>query len=217
MVKMLLKSKPPASSNGKTPRLSQLGPTWDVARLFPDQGSWTESDYLELDTNQLVELSNGKLEFLAMPTRSHQFIVAFLYAALSRFVTSRGLGKAIFAPYRVRLWKGVFREPDIIFVAAAHARNLGERFSKGADLVMEVVSEDEKSRRRDLVTKRREYAQARIGEYWIVDPVEQQVTVLKLRGLRYVVSGKFGPDDRARSAMLKGFEIDVAAIFAAAR
>jgi len=90
--------------------------------LVPDQGCWTESDYLELDTNRLVELSNGKLEVLATPTRSHQFIVAFLYAALTHFVTARRLGRALFAPYRMRLWKGTFREPDIIFVAATHTR-----------------------------------------------------------------------------------------------
>jgi Uma2 family endonuclease len=215
MIKALSKAKSPGDSNGSHPRLS--GPAWDVARLFPDQGCWTEEDYLELDTNRLVELSNGKLEVLAMPTRSHQFIVAFLYTALSGFITARQLGKALFAPYRVRLWKGVFREPDIVFVATAHARNMGEKFSNGADLVMEVVSEGEKSRRRDLVTKRREYAMARIPEYWIVDPAEQRLTMLKLRGTRYVIHGKFGPDDRATSATLKDFTVEVAAIFAAGR
>ncbi len=81
---------------------------------------------------------------------------------------------------------------------------------------MEVVSDDEKSRHRDLVTKRREYALARIGEYWIVDPAEQRVIVLKLRGTRYVVHGDFRLGDRAASAMLKGFGVEVAAVFAAA-
>ena len=32
-------------------------PTWDVTRLFPTQGNWSESDYLALDTNQPVEFS----------------------------------------------------------------------------------------------------------------------------------------------------------------
>jgi len=67
------------------------------------------------------------------------------------------------------------------------------------------------------VTKRREYALARIPEYWIVDPAEEKVTVLKLRGTRYVIHGKFGIDDLATSAALKGFAVEVAAIFAAAK
>jgi len=81
---------------------------------------------------------------------------------------------------------------------------------------MEVVSDDEKSRHRDLVTKRREYALARIPEYWIIDPAEQRVTVLKLRGMRYLIHEKFGLGDRAASATLKGFDVEVNAIFAAA-
>lgn len=39
----------------------------------------------------------------------------------------------------------------------------------GADLAVEVVSEDDPGR--DLITKRLEYAQAGIPEYWIVDPL----------------------------------------------
>ena len=49
-------------------------PTWDVARLFPTQGNWSESEYLALETNQLVEFSHGFVEFLPMPTLTHQRI-----------------------------------------------------------------------------------------------------------------------------------------------
>ena len=38
---------------------SASGPAWDIARLFPEQGAWSEQDYLELNTNQLVEFSNA--------------------------------------------------------------------------------------------------------------------------------------------------------------
>jgi len=41
------------------------------------------------------------------------------------------------------------------------------KYWEGADLVKEVVSGSEDDRQRDLVTKRREYAQAGIPEYWI--------------------------------------------------
>ena len=37
-------------------RKSQLGePTWDVATLFPNQGTWSEEEYLALHTKHLVE------------------------------------------------------------------------------------------------------------------------------------------------------------------
>jgi hypothetical protein len=58
---------------------SGLGdPTWEVAYLFPSQGSWSVADYLALNTNHLVELSEGRLEVLAMPTEQHRLLVAVL-------------------------------------------------------------------------------------------------------------------------------------------
>src|SRR3954454_25249648 len=91
-------------------------PAWDVAHLFPDQGTWSEEEYLALNVNRLVEFSHGSLEVLAMPTTSHQLIVAALYRALLAFVTAQELGTVLFAPLRVRLWPGKFREPDLVFL-----------------------------------------------------------------------------------------------------
>ena len=45
-------------------------------------------------------------------------------------------------------------------------------------LVVEVIGEDDPER--DLVTKRLEYAQAGIPEYWIVDPRTDTIDVLRL-------------------------------------
>ncbi|MFO0956477.1 MAG: Uma2 family endonuclease [Isosphaeraceae bacterium] len=67
----------------------------------------------------------------------------------------------------VRLGPDKIREPDIVFLLAEHADRIGKQVLEGADLVMEVVSED---RRRDLVEKRADYAEAGIPEYWIIDP-----------------------------------------------
>jgi Uma2 family endonuclease len=181
-----------------------------VALLFPTQGSWSEEDYLELRGNRPVEYSHGILEVLPMPTDSHQAIVAYLYSALVAFVSARSLGKVRFAPLRLRLWPGKFREPDLLFLRASHDDKRGDQYWEGADLVVEVVSSDD--RRRDLVTKRREYERAAISEYWIVDPDENQVVVLTLSGERYEVHGAFERGAQLTSPLLTGLEIDVAAI-----
>ena len=190
-------------------------PAWDIARLYPDQGFWDEDDFLSLDTNHLVEFSDGFVEVLPMPTQSHQLIVQFLSNAVFAFVTAAGLGRVLFAPLRVRLRKGKYREPDVVFMLAQHADRMGEEHWIGADLVMEVVSDDPESRERDLVIKRTEYAAAKIPEYWIVDPIERRVTVLTLKGKQYVVHGEFQSGQRATSALLKGFELEVDRVFAA--
>jgi Uma2 family endonuclease len=103
-----------------------------------------------------------------MPTTSHQFIALFLYRLLEAFASARGLGETLAAPCGCGYGRGKFREPDVVFMLREHADRIGEQFWDGAHLVMEVISDDHK--RRDIQTKRREYARAGIPEYWIVDP-----------------------------------------------
>jgi Uma2 family endonuclease len=81
---------------------------------------------------------------------------------------------------------------------------------------MEVVSGGREDRRRDLVVKRAEYAAAGIAEYWIADPDERAITVLRLEGEEYVLHGRF-TGGRATSALLGGFTVDVAGVWAAAK
>jgi hypothetical protein len=47
---------------------SVSGPAWEIARLFPNQGQWSEGDYLSLTDHvrHLVELADGKVEVLPM-------------------------------------------------------------------------------------------------------------------------------------------------------
>src|SRR5947209_6819180 len=116
-------------------RTSQRGePAWEVALLFPNQGHWTEGEYLALDTNRLVELSDGCLEVLPTPTIFHQLIVEFLYARLKAFAAAHGPGMVLFAPLPVRLWAGKFREPDILYLRPGRVRDLHGQ-PEGADLV----------------------------------------------------------------------------------
>ena len=54
-------------------------PVWELAMNYPLQGDWTEEEYLALETNRLVEFSDGFLEFLPMPSLIHQLIADFLH------------------------------------------------------------------------------------------------------------------------------------------
>ncbi|HZU36216.1 MAG TPA: Uma2 family endonuclease [Gemmataceae bacterium] len=188
-----------------------LQPTWEIAYLYPAQGAWSEEEYLALDTSRLVEFSDGQVEVLPLPTTTHQFIVGFLYRLLEAFASAGQLGQTVTAPLRVRLWPGKYREPDVVFLRREHANRMTEQFWAGADLVMEVISDDD--RRRDVETKRREYARARIPEYWLVDPQAETITILRLTGKRYILHGLFRAGEMAESALLPGFTVDVAAVF----
>ena len=189
-------------------------PAWDIALLFPPQGEWTEEEYLALEANHLIELSEGRLEVLPMPTPFHQRITIFLFELLKAFVKAHHLGEVLLAPLPVRLWNGKMREPDVLFLRPGRIFN-PKRPPAGADLAMEVVSEGEQNRERDLVIKRQEYFLARIEEYWIIDPQEMKITVLVPGAESYRVHGEFTVGALAASLLLPGFTVDVAAAFAA--
>ncbi len=185
-----------------------------VEAVLP-QGCWSDEDYLWLTdrTRRLVELTDGYLEILPMPSRGHQRILAFLYSAFDAFLQPAG-GEVLFAPLRLRIRQGKFREPDLLLVRNAEDARSGDRFWTGADAVVEVVSPD--GPERDLVHKRDDYAEAAIPEYWVVDPRTETVTVFKLEDGRYVESGVYDRQARATSATLPGFGVEVGNVFDAA-
>lgn len=191
-------------------------PVWELAYLYPPQGQWSEEAYLALPANFMFEFTDGHVEVLPMPTMAHQLIVLALYRLLNDYVTARSLGWVLVAPLPVRLGPRVYREPDVIFLAADRPERRAKEYPDGADLVMEVISPGREDRRRDEVVKRAEYAAAGIAEYWIVDP-GRAITVLRLEGDVYVEHGRFGPTAQAASALLPGFVASVAAVFAAAQ
>jgi Uma2 family endonuclease len=194
-------------------------PTWEISRLFPPQGSWTEAEYLALDAQCLVELNEGVLEFPEMPDRAHQWLQKILLRLLDDFVTKHRLGEVLGAPTPVRLRSGKLREPDVFYLSKARRPEDQHAIPDGADLVVEIVSTTPKSRRHDTITKRAEYAIAGIPEYWIVDPETDTITVLTLPtgATEYAVHGGFQPGQQATSVLLPGFAVDVAACFAAGR
>ena len=185
-------------------------PAWEVALLLPLQGQWSDSDYLWLTdhTKRLVELTDGHIEVLPMPTEEHQRIVLFLYRALYAFLAARGMGIVLVAPLRLLLQTGRYREPDVLLLLSQDDARRGNAYWTGADLVIEVVSPDDPQR--DLVQKRREYAAAGIPEYWIVNPADEHISVLQLQDGAYAAYSVADRGSQAASALLEGFAVDVA-------
>ena len=194
---------------GVEPRTPSVG---QVTALLPAPGEWEDADYLWLTsrTNRLVELADGVIEVVVMPTERHQAMVAHLFLAFLAVVQRLG-GKLVFAPFRLRLRSGRFREPDLLLLRSADDRRRHDAYWDGADLVVEVVSEDDPER--DTVTKRREYAEAGVPEYWIVDARAESITVLCLEQGGYREHGAFGRGSVATSSSVPGLEANVGAVF----
>jgi len=181
--------------------------------LQPLQGLWTEAQYLRLtdQVNHLIEFTDGHLEVLPMPTSRHQAILLRLYEGFRAALRATG-GHVLVAPLRLRIRPGKFREPDLLMLFDPADPRYQDAFWLGADLVVEVVSPDDPAR--DLDEKPRDYAEARIPEYWIVDPAQGTILVLVLDDGAYRIAGTYGAGERAMSVHLAGYGVAVDDVFA---
>ena len=163
------------------------------------------ADYYAIsELGRVVELSDGNVEFSDPPTCVHQRILLRLSVALHTFVTARKLGEVCFGPLPVELWSGKIREPDLMFVSTAHASRIGVYLGV-PDLAVEILSPG--SVYKDREVKRKEYAQAGVAEYWIIDPEARTVDI-------YEVGRHFAGTDVLTSELFPGFSIPLAELFA---
>ena len=132
--------------------------------------SMTYEEYLAWAGEDLwSEWVDGKVIVFMSPLIGHQDVVQFLNLLVGLYVNLFRLGRVFPLQTELLILDGrVSREPDLIFVSTANLRRVTDRRVEGAaDLVIEVVSDD--SVTRDRRDKFREYAEARIAEYWLVD------------------------------------------------
>ena len=115
--------------------------------LAPIQGLWTQAQYLRLTdhSRQLLEFTDGRLETLPMPTRRHQAISRCLLLAWLPVVQAMG-GELFYAPLRLRIREGKFREPDLLLLRDAKDPRNQDDYWRGADVVAEIVSPDDPQR-----------------------------------------------------------------------
>jgi Uma2 family endonuclease len=187
-----------------------------LEEILPDQGQWSEEEYLVLTDHRtrLVEFTDGFLEVLPMPTEQHQLLLGFLFIAFLNYFEAR-CGKVLFSPMRLRVRPGKFREPDLLLLLSSTDPRRHNRFWDGADLALEVVSKDKPER--DLIDKRVDYAEGKVPEYWIVNPQTETVTVLRLRGKAYKEAGVYRRGETARSVLAPDFSVGVSELFDSAR
>jgi Uma2 family endonuclease len=120
------------------------------------------------DENTHAEWVNGEVIIFMPAKNTHQNVVEFLHVIMNYFVRLLDLGKVRLAPFQMRL-ENSGRVPDIFFIANENLRNMMDnRLNGPADLVVEIISAD--SVRRDREDKYKEYREAGIPEYWVIDP-----------------------------------------------
>lgn len=137
--------------------------------------------YTTPDDGNRYEILDGAIVMTPPPAIAHQSVVTRLLVLLDK--PARQLGLRVFpAPTAWRIGPGQVPEPDLV---VASTDVITSRAVEGPPvLVIEVMSPS--GRGRDLFEKRRIYAQGRASWYWIVDPLEPSLMVLRLTTDGYV-------------------------------
>ncbi|MCT7994083.1 Uma2 family endonuclease [Laspinema olomoucense] len=140
-------------------------------------------DYLQYDdgTDNRYELVKGRLELMNPRTIRHLLIADFIGDSLKAEINRKQLPWLCFKEAGVRTGLQKCRVTDLCVVLQEQALDLLDKsavFQTPPLLVVEVVSPE--SINRDYGYKRSEYAAAEIVEYWIVDPILNQLSLLRL-------------------------------------
>lgn len=157
--------------------------TADPKRRTPPKKPFTYEEFLEwADEDARAEWVDCEVIVMSPASSRHQQLVGFLVTLMGIYVEENALGQVLSAPFQMKLENG--REPDVLFLKKEHEGRLKEAYLDGpADLVVEIVSPE--SGPRDRGEKFYEYEAGGVQEYWLIDPIREQIEVYRLEEGRY--------------------------------
>lgn len=173
---------------------------------------FTYTDYKNLPESETkrYELLEGELVMVPSPTTRHQKISANLEDVLRDFVRKQGLGFVHHAPLDVVFSEWDVAQPDIFFISKKRSEIITEENIRGApDLVIEILSPA--TAERDRTYKRTLYARHGVKEYWLVDPDQRTIEVMKLGKKGFESAGVY--TQSLTSAILAGLTINLDEVF----
>ncbi|MEO7983593.1 MAG: Uma2 family endonuclease [Bacteroidota bacterium] len=186
----------------------------------PDSsGIYTYADYLEWQFEERLELFRGKIFKLSAPNTNHQVILGNIFILVAAVLKNTRC-KFFIAPFDVRLpvknrkkdnEVTTVVQPDICIVC--DESKIDSRGCCGApDLVVEILSPG--NSKKEIRLKYELYEEAGVKEYWIVNPLEENIVVFilneqpKFSGLKMYAGG-----DTIQSIAVTGLNINLTEIF----
>ncbi|MCR5789683.1 MAG: Uma2 family endonuclease [Lachnospiraceae bacterium] len=154
----------------------------ETALYEASERKYTIEDIYALPENVRAELINGKLYYMAAPTRTHQKLAGGMHLAVANYIRSKNGSCEVYIP-RFAVFpfndEETYLEPDLTVVC--DLSKLDEKGCHGApDWVVEVLSPGTSSK--DMGIKLFKYREAGVREYWILDPEKKIVIVENYEG-----------------------------------
>ncbi|MBQ7563736.1 MAG: Uma2 family endonuclease [Lachnospiraceae bacterium] len=151
--------------------LKESAPSYSIDREF------TIEDIYALPEGVRAELIDGRLYYMATPTRTHQKLAGGMYLSVANYIRAKGGSCEVYIPpFAVFPFNDekTYLEPDLTVIC--DLSKLDEKGCHGApDWVIEVLSPG--TSRKDMGIKLFKYHSSGVREYWILDPERKLVIV----------------------------------------
>ncbi|MFL5538736.1 MAG: Uma2 family endonuclease [Longimicrobiaceae bacterium] len=155
-----------------------------------------------------AEWVDGTVLLMSPGNTPHSRLTRFLGAIIQIWAEEHQLGEVLVAPLSVKLETSA-REPDVFFFRKEHMDRVHKTFVDGPpDLVIEIISRD--TRGVDRGEKFYEYEQARVPEYWLIDPERKKVEAYRLGADGAYAAVPLGDPETLRADALPGLSLPVA-------
>ena len=197
--------------------MSEAYPKSTLAYVLKEEQKFSYADYKawDLKPGERFELINGVAYAMSAPNLTHQHIVAMLTSEFFTFLKNKAC-RVFPAPFDVRLFyeedesDDTVVQPDVVVVC--DPQKLSEEGCRGApDLVVEILSPSNTAI--EMERKLNLYKEARVREYWVVDPKNKHISVYQWQDSIYLLQ-TYKVTDIVRPGVLPGMEIPLSAVFA---
>jgi Uma2 family endonuclease len=180
--------------------------------------SLEDFDHAEVVEGYRYELGRGVIDVSDIPGKRHLKQFLKIRDALLRYdIGHPGRIHAVAGGAECKILAASHeseRHPDIAVYLSPAPEGDDIWSSWIPDIVIQIVSRG--SKRRDYEEKPDEYLAFGVREYWIVDASKEEMLILRRRGGRWAERG-VKSSETYKTRLLPGFELDLAALFAAAR
>ena len=164
-------------------------------------------DIEALPDDERVELVDGVIYDMASPNWIHQQLVLNLSSSILTHIRDhQGKCQVGIAPFAVYLNDDDYNyfEPDILVVCDPEKLKDKKACHGAPDWIIEIASDS--TRYRDYMVKSAKYKAAGVREYWIVDPLDDTVTVYDFE---HETMDKYSFTDSIAGKVLQGLSIRV--------
>lgn len=158
------------------------------------------------DEQPRVELIDGIVREMSPINPPHAFTVHSIYAKCTELLSP---AEMVWIQNPISLGAFNTPEPDIAILRSS-ALQKRDKLPTAADVIL-IIEVSDSSLEFDLVTKKRQYAEAGIAEYWVVDiPHQQIIQFLDPKSSDYQSQNTFSPGQTITSAALPQLQFPVA-------